>query len=332
VRCTMGAFAVLAFSLLMVNIASAYGYGTSSISLGTYSASVVAGAGTSTSYTVNLASGSTWGTTLSVVNNNQLASQGIMVSLSNPSGDPPYSGTMTISTSNTTAPGAYNITLAATGDDPSSSSTNFVLAVSAPTSTPTTQTTTAPSVNNATTAQTTSMQQTTTISQPTTTVNYSSTGAYYSSGNSTAQLAPSALIILLILGAIYGLFTWKTTAARLAVIGTALILIGTVAWLYGDYAGGLSAYIWGGFAAILIGTAAWTYGDAKGGTFKQSIGKLVWLSIILILIGAFGWAYGELYAPGMPVYWWGGAALLVIGTFVWVYGDAKAGAFLRRNK
>jgi hypothetical protein len=330
VRCTMGAFAVLAFSLLMVNIASAYGYGTSSISLGSYSASITSGASTSTSYTVNLASGSTWGTTLSVVNNNQLASQGVMVSLSNPSGDPPYSGTMTIQTSSTTAAGSYTITLTATGDDPSTSDANFALTVSS--AQQTTAATTAPTTagQNQTTIPTTVPQTT----LPSTTVpSYTTISQnYYGSSAGSLPLESSAAIVVIILAALYGLFVWKSMLTRLVVIGTALILIGTVAWLYGDYAGGLQGYIWGGFAAILVGTAAWVYGDMRGGTFKQSVGKLVWLSIILILIGAIGWAYGELYAPGMPAYWWGGAALLVIGTFVWVYGDAKAGAFLRRGK
>ncbi|MDE1873817.1 MAG: hypothetical protein KGI04_01715 [Candidatus Micrarchaeota archaeon] len=325
----LGAVLAIAALLAMANGVFAYGYGTSSISLGSYSRSMMNGNSTSVSYTVNLASGSTWGTTLSVVNNNQLASHGIMVSLSNPSGDPPYSGTMSISASSTTPAGTYNVTLAATGDDPSTSNSNFVLTVLAPTTTA--QTTTVGSANQTTTAQQTTSVASTSI-QPSSTIAYNSTGAYYSNGNSTAQLASSVLIVLIILGALYGLFAWKSALTRLVVIGTALILIGTVAWLYGDYSGGIQSYIWGGVAAIAVGTLMWIYGDAKGGTFKQKgASGAVYLGIALIVIGLLGWVYGEVGAPGVSEYWWGGTVLLVVGTVIWLYGDAKAGAFLRRK-
>ncbi|MDE1855227.1 MAG: hypothetical protein KGH57_02835 [Candidatus Micrarchaeota archaeon] len=338
----IAALSMLLFSLLVVNVASAYGYGTSSISLASGSARLTSGNGTSVSYTVNLASGSTWGTTLNVVNAQQLDSQGIAVTLSPSSGDPTFSGTMSIKVGAAAQAGTYTIVLQATGDDPSTSNATFALTVLAPATTSAQTTTTNATQNKTSSAQqTTSLQQTTTIRQPTTTASqpttsanyYNSPGAYYGSGNATAQLASSALIILIILGALYGLFMWKSMLTRLVVIGTALILIGTVAWLYGDYLGGIQSYIWGGFAGILVGTAAWIYGDIGGGTFKQALaGRLSLLGIILILIGAFGWAYGELYSPGMSAYWWGGTALLVIGTLAWLYGDVKAGAFLKKIK
>ena len=326
-RGTTGALIILVFSLLAINTASAYGYGTSSVSMSRGSASVPQGGGSSVNYTVNLASGNTWGTTLSVVNNNQLSSQGIMVSLSNPSGDPPFSGTMAVTTSSSTPAGTYNVTLAAAGDDPSTSNADYMLTVLAPATT--VQTTTVGSGNKTTTAQQTTSQATTSVQQ---TATVSGTGGYYGSGNAAEQLASSALIILIILGALYGLFVWKSTLTRLVVIGTALMLTGIIAWLYGDYAGGIQSYIWGGFAGILVGTAAWVYGDIRGGTFKRAVaGKLSLLGIVLILIGLIGWAYGELYAPGVSSYWWGGTVLLVIGTIAWLYGDLKAGAFLRRK-
>ena len=327
------ALAMLVFSLLMANVVSAYGYGTSSISLNSNGSSLAAGGSTSVGYTVSLASGSTWGTTLSVVNAQQLSSSGISVSLSNTYGDPTYSGTMTVNVGASAQPGNYTITLSATGDDPSTSNANFALTVLAPAPATTAQTTTA--AGQTTSQQTTSVQPTTTAPQSTTTANYTPTGvgAYYSPGNGTAQIASSVLIVIIVLAALYGLFAWKSRLARLAVIGAALILIGIVAWLYGDYAGGIQSYIWGGVAAIVIGTVAWTYGDAQGGTFRQKgAGRASYLGIALIVIGLLGWIYGELGAPGVPSYWWGGTALLAIGTLVWLYGDVKAGAFLRKSR
>ncbi len=325
----LGVVLAIVALLAMANGVFAYGYGTSSISLGSYGTSMMNGNSTSVSYTVNLASGSTWGTMLNVVNSQQLDSQGIAVTLSPSSGDPPFSGTMSIKVGAAAQAGNYSIVLSATGDDPSSSNATFALSVLSATPTTTAQTTT----TNATNSQTTTLKLTTTVRQPTTTANYSTGGTtYYGPGNSTAQLASSALIVIIILAALYGLFVWKSMLTRLVVMGTALILIGTVAWLYGDYAGGIQSYIWGGFAAILVGTGVWAYGDMKGGTFKQATpGKLVWISIILILVGAIGWGYGEAYAPGMSTYWWGGTAPLVVGTLLWLYGDAKAGAFVRRK-
>ncbi len=57
-----GTGALALFALLAVlGTVSAYGYGTSSISLASSAGSINKGAGTSVSYAVNLASGNTWG-------------------------------------------------------------------------------------------------------------------------------------------------------------------------------------------------------------------------------------------------------------------------------
>ncbi|MCL4389142.1 hypothetical protein M1397_00830 [Candidatus Marsarchaeota archaeon] len=122
-----------------------YGYGTSSITLSNSSASLVQGKTYSLGYTVNLASGSTWGTTLSASNQNQLSASGITVALSKTYADPPYSGTAAITIGATTPPGKYNVTFVATGDDPSSSPAVFTFTVSVPTPTTTAPTTTAQS-------------------------------------------------------------------------------------------------------------------------------------------------------------------------------------------
>ena len=110
----------LLFPLIMAGTAIAqYGYGTSSISLNPNGASTAAGSSVQTSYTVNLASGNTWGTTLGIANQGSLSSQGITVSLSDSSGDPPFSGTATIAVSPSAKPGTYEVTFQASGDDPS---------------------------------------------------------------------------------------------------------------------------------------------------------------------------------------------------------------------
>ncbi len=172
------------------------------------------------------------GTNLGVVNNNQLASQGIMVSLSNPSGDPPFSGTMSISTSSSTQPGSYAIVLSATGDDPSISNATYILSVLSPASSTTTAATTSVSGGGqSTTIQQTTSQPSTTVQQQTTIpYNYNTGGGIYSgaTSGSNTMLVPFVLAILIILGTLYGLRLWKSMLTRLIIFGTALILIGTV--------------------------------------------------------------------------------------------------------
>jgi len=292
-----------ALFLLILQV-SAQGIGTSNIILSQSSLNVTAGNSVSVDYTVQLASGSTWGTTLVVTNAAQLQQQGITVSLSNPSGEPPFSGVLTVITSQTTTTGSriYTVILAATGDDPSQQ--NAVLNVNVA----------SPSSAGSSTVATTATQY-----------------PYPTSGIGIGAVA-GVLIAIIALATAYLMFVWKSMLTRLVFMGTAMILIGTVVWLYGDYAGGLFSYIYGGVAAILIGTSVWFYGDIKGGTFKQKLpGKLVAASILVMLIGIAVWIYGD-YNGGLPLYIWGGTALLLLGTIIWLYADLKAGAFLRRKK
>ena len=119
---------VLAF--LAGTVSAQYGgYGTSSIAISPGSASVPAGQSTNASYTVSLASGSTWGTNVNVVDASSLSSHGITVTLSKTYAEPTFTGTMTVKVGSTTAPGTYNVTLNATGDDPSASPATFALTV-----------------------------------------------------------------------------------------------------------------------------------------------------------------------------------------------------------
>jgi hypothetical protein len=157
---------------------------------------------------------------------------------------------------------------------------------------------------------------------------------YYDTYGSPGYFAmiSGLLVLVILIVTIYLCFLFKSMLTRLVLIGTALILIGTVGWLYGDYAVGLIQYIWGGVIAIILGTVIWAYGDMRGGIFKHPLpGKLAVLGIILILLGTVIWLYSD-YNGGIPLYIWSGVALLIVGTSIWLYGDAKAGAFLRRTK
>ncbi len=123
----MKMFPVLLIAVLILLMAApvyASGYGTSSVVLSTNSISVDRGASTSLSYKVDLVSGGTWGTTLSAS-----APSGITVSLSNPSADPTFSGTATVTVASSMKPGNYTITFTATGDDPSTSSAMVTVSV-----------------------------------------------------------------------------------------------------------------------------------------------------------------------------------------------------------
>ncbi len=234
--------------ILFLGIASianaANGYGTSSISVSQNNASIQIGSSSSLSYSVNLATGNTWGTTLSVVNNDQLASQGIMVSLSNPSGDPTYSGTMSITVGSSATAGTYPITLQATGDDPSASNATVMLTV-------TSQSAASNSSTAATTAASTSINY------------YGSGGASYSSSSTLLYMLIIGIIIVII-GMVIAMAMKKSPISRLIILGVALILIGVIVWLYGDYSGGNYAFIWSGVALIIIGIIVWLIGDRKG--------------------------------------------------------------------
>ncbi|MHB8702191.1 MAG: hypothetical protein ACYC7D_14395 [Nitrososphaerales archaeon] len=144
---------------LYFNPSSSGGIGTSTVSLQQSSGSVAQGASISVQYTVSLASGTKWGTNLTIVDNSNLTSHGITVTPSTGEMDPTYTGTLSIAASSTVAPGTYTINLAAKGDDPSTSNTVFVLtvtqasSVSSSSTASTTTTTTGPAQTVSTTSK-----------------------------------------------------------------------------------------------------------------------------------------------------------------------------------
>lgn len=111
-------------SLLIVSIylptQSVYGAtGTSVIEVSSPVLNITAGSSASSTYTVKLNSGTTWGTDLAY----KSSTSGIGASFSKASGDPTFSGKMTVSVASSVSPGKYQLTLYATGDDPAPDTT-----------------------------------------------------------------------------------------------------------------------------------------------------------------------------------------------------------------
>lgn len=276
---------------------AATGYGTSTVSIAQAAVTIGAGHSAVVGYTVSLATGNTWGTTAVVTDSATLASQGITTSVT-PSGmtDPTYSGNLTINVASTAKPGKYSLTLAASGDDPSTQ--NATMSITVPNSTASTTALTTTSVSGSGSG-------------------YPPSGSYALSA--TAGILIAVLAVIIIATAVAA---WKMKApdARKIIIGTALILIGIAVWLYGDYTGGMATYIWSGVAAIILGTVIWLWGDHNAKEGKP----LIILGVILIIIGTVVWLYADYYAGGNLTYIWTGVALLIIGTIVWLVGDRKA--------
>ncbi|MCL4326447.1 MAG: hypothetical protein M1481_06485 [Candidatus Thermoplasmatota archaeon] len=104
--------------------------GSSSITINPSHVTLLGGSGTSIAYTVKLSSGSTWGTTINTVS----VPNGLTVTGLSYTGDPPYSGTFTVTASQTITPGNYTIQLSATGDDPSTSNAILYITITGTTS------------------------------------------------------------------------------------------------------------------------------------------------------------------------------------------------------
>ncbi|MCL5011507.1 MAG: hypothetical protein M1594_01270 [Candidatus Marsarchaeota archaeon] len=254
------------FSLIFIiaSTASANGYGTSFITISSQSITLFKGASATLNYTVNLASGNTWGTNLIIANQNELAANGVNIEVSNPSGDPPFSGFLTI-TAPTANTGSYLVILSATGDDPSVNNATFYVTVKYNINIAQNQSNqtnaTAPAINN--TSIVYSQPPATQQSYPT-----QPAPAYSPPQNNTGLISIFFIVIILIATA-YFKIKYKSTPQRLITAGVALILIGIIAWLYGDYNGGLTFYIWSGVALIMLGTVIWLYGDVKHKAFKN---------------------------------------------------------------
>jgi hypothetical protein len=101
-----------------------FSIGTSTITLNTSSITVEKGSTYKVSYTVKLASGSPWGTTVGTSQ-----PSGMTVSTSTGTQDPTFSGTASISPSSSMALGTYTVNFSASGDDPTNSPTALTVHV-----------------------------------------------------------------------------------------------------------------------------------------------------------------------------------------------------------
>ena len=214
----------------------AAGYGTSSISFSSSELNVTPGGSASVNYTVSLASGNTWGTSVSVADQAVLASQGINVTLSKTFANPTFYGLITLTTSASTSNGIYSVVLDATGDDPSVSNATLTVIVG--------------HVQNATATPTTS------VAAPPAKHNANSIGT-------NLILMVLGIGVVLVAMAL-SMIKKKAPSSRLILLGVALIAIGVIVWLYGDYSGGVFTYIWSGVALIVFGAAVWLVGDHMG--------------------------------------------------------------------
>lgn len=311
---------IAAMLLLISGVTSAqYGYGTSSITLSRYSITMVNGGTANVNYSVNLASGSTWGTTLSVTDNNYLLSEGIGTSLSKYMGNPTYSGVLSLTVSPSTPKGTYSVTLQATGDDPSAHNTTLVLTIAPPNSS--TTSVVVPGNNASSTIAPTVA--------PTTIVTTVPPHMIASPANAlTLELIAGILITLIVSIALMFVFAGGH-GARYVVWGIALIIIGTLLWLYGDYNGYLLAYIWSGVGLIALGIIIWAAADAAAGAYKSmEVSTLLDIAgIILLIVGTIIWILGDYYYAGNLIYIWSGVGIMALGTVIWIIGNAIGGTF-----
>jgi hypothetical protein len=142
----LGSLAFAQYGGYGASTTAATGIGTSTILLNQSTLSMRPGQSALVSYTVKLASGNTWGTTISVANASALSLQGIGTSLSNTYADPTYTGTLTVTASAAAKAGNYSISMQATGDDPSSAPALLTLSILAQKNTSTTTIKAAPAV------------------------------------------------------------------------------------------------------------------------------------------------------------------------------------------
>lgn len=121
---------IIALSILFLlssSFASNSGYST--INVSTQAIPLFPGRTSVVNYTVNLSSGTGFLTYLKVNNAGALAADGINISFSNESGQPPFYGKMYISALRDAKQGAYEANISASGSDPSISTLQIYMAL-----------------------------------------------------------------------------------------------------------------------------------------------------------------------------------------------------------
>jgi hypothetical protein len=198
--------AALLMALLPSVAVAQYGYGTSEVVVSANNVTLYPGGSTTVSFTVKLVSGNTWGTNVKVVT----SSSYISATASPSSGDPTFSGKLTITVASNAPPGVYEVNVSATGDDPSSSPATIYVYVKSNTTTTTTTTSTTTTSTTPTTTTAPSSAATTTVTTTktiTTTSTYTTTVPSSSpSSSSLAPLAAFVVVVILSLVAVFGLW------------------------------------------------------------------------------------------------------------------------------
>ena len=162
-----------------------------------------------------------------MTNASALLSDPVSTVLSKTYGNPTYTGNLTI-VADSAPNGVYKIILNATCDNPSANVTILTLTIAAPGNTTTIQNVT--KVTATTTPGSTA--PTTTVPQPTKVVQQEFLGI-------TENLALLLFgIIASIVAAGMLMFAFKSGPTRLDIWGVALIVIGTIIWLFADFSGG----------------------------------------------------------------------------------------------
>ncbi len=315
--------ALISFVILATVTYAQYGYGYSHVVLQQSSVTLINGGISKINYTVQLTSGNTWGTTINIVNAQALTSEGITTTLSKTYGNPPYNGNLTINISPSAEKGTYQMILNATGDDPSTNNTVLVINIVAPG-----QSTTTIQPNSS--SNVTTSIAATTIPAASTTIPYNVLSNPVGSMDALYTGIAGIIVALIIAGAL--MLPFKGTPTRLDIWGAALIVIGTIAWLAGDYTF-ISTLLWAGVALLALGIIVWLAGDVMAGSFKKTSSHtaLIVLGLVLIIVGMGVWLYGDFHGGGWPEVWVG-VGLIVIGTLIWLAGNAIGGAFRMSRK
>lgn len=125
--------------MILLSIPFAYSAtGTSKLIINQTIFNLTPGQKTNEKFQLILSSGSTWGTSIDV----SPSVTGISIIFNPSTGDPTFSGTLTISVGSNVKPGEYKFNVSATGDDPTTSPITIIVYVTSPevTTTPKTQT------------------------------------------------------------------------------------------------------------------------------------------------------------------------------------------------
>ena len=123
-------FSIIALSILfLMSNSFANNSGYSIINVSTQAIPLFSGRTSIVNYTVNLSSGTGFLTYLKVNNAGALAADGINISFSNESGQPPFYGKMYISALKDAKPGVYTANISASGSDPSISTLQIYMAL-----------------------------------------------------------------------------------------------------------------------------------------------------------------------------------------------------------